>query len=106
MVNEDSGRWLAMAVMFFFASVALTLGLPAILTLFDRRGRRLGLAAVGVFTVGTIGTCGYAMLMVFFRALVEIGAVRARGARSRSPRTPAWRCSCTLDRRLLRRRRC
>jgi hypothetical protein len=29
-----------------------------------------------VFTIGTVGTCGYAMLQVFFRALVEIGALR------------------------------
>lgn len=74
-VSEASGQYLAMAVMFFFASVTLTFGLPAILSVFDRRGRRLGLVGVGVFTIGTVGTCGYAMLMVFFRALVEIGAL-------------------------------
>ena len=76
-VNQDGGRYLAMAVMFFFASVTLTLGLPAILSVFDRRGRRLGLVGVGVFTLGTVGTCGFAMLQVFFRALVEIGALRS-----------------------------
>jgi hypothetical protein len=75
-VDEASGQYLAMAVMFFFASVALTFGLPAILSVFDRKGRRLGLVGVGVFTIGTVGTCGYAMLQVFFRALVEIGALR------------------------------
>ncbi len=75
-VNEDGSRWLAMAVMFLFASVAMTLGMPAVLTLFNRRGRRLGLTAVVVFTIGAIGTCGYAMLMVFFRALVVADAVR------------------------------
>jgi len=74
-VNQDSGRYLAMAVMFFFASVALTFGLPAILSVFDRKGRKLGLVGVGVFTIGTVGTCGYAMLMVFFRALVVGGAI-------------------------------
>ena len=75
-VDQASGRYLAMAVMYFFASLALTLGLPAVLSLFERRGRRLGLLAVGVFTIGTIGTCGYAMLGVFFRALVVVGALR------------------------------
>lgn len=75
-VNEDGSRWLAMAVMYLFASVALTVGMPSVLTLFTRRGRRLGLTAVVVFTFGAIGTCGYAMLMVFFRALVEAEAVR------------------------------
>jgi hypothetical protein len=75
-VNQDSGRYLGMAVMFFFASVTLTFGLPAILSVFDRKGRKIGLLGVGVFTIGTVGICGYAMLQVFFRALVEIGALR------------------------------
>jgi hypothetical protein len=76
-VNEDGGRWLAMAVMYFFASVCLTLGLPSVLTLLTRKGRRLGLAALAVFSVGAIGTAGYAMLLVFFRALAMEGAVEA-----------------------------
>jgi hypothetical protein len=75
-VDQESARWLAMAVMYFLGSVALTLGLPAVLTLFERRGRKLGLLGVAVFAVGAIGTCGYAMLMVFFRALVVAQAVR------------------------------
>ena len=65
-----------MAVMYFFASVALTLGLPSVLTLFTRKGRKLGLTALAVFTVGAIGTCGYAMLLVFFRAMVVEGAIK------------------------------
>jgi hypothetical protein len=76
-VDEGSARWLAMAIMFFFASVAITLGLPSVLTLFSRRGRKLGLTAVAVFSVGAIGTCGYAMLLVFFRAMVKEGAVNS-----------------------------
>ena len=76
-VQEASGRWLAMAVMYFLASLSLTLGLPAVLTLLDRRGRTLGLIGLAVFTLGAIGTCGYAMLMVFFRALVGADAVRS-----------------------------
>jgi hypothetical protein len=74
-VTEESARWQGMAVMYTLASVALTLGLPALLTLFDRRGRSVALVAVVVFSVGAIGTCGYAMLMVFFRALVVTGAL-------------------------------
>ena len=76
--TEDGGRWLAMAVMYLLASITLTLGLPSVLTLFDSRGRRTGLAAVIVFSLGAIGTCGYAMLMVFFRALVAADAVRGQ----------------------------
>lgn len=69
-VNDDNGRWLAMAVMYFLGSVTITLGLPAVLTLFAGRGRKLGIVGVAVFSVGAIGTCGFAMLLVFFRAVV------------------------------------
>jgi hypothetical protein len=41
-----------------------------VLSLFVRRGRSLGLIAVGVFSVGAIGLSGFAMLMVFMRTLV------------------------------------
>lgn len=74
-VAQEGGRWLGMSVMYFGSSVALTLGLPSILSLFTRRGRRTGLVAVAVFSVGVIGTSGYAMLLVFFRALVKVGAI-------------------------------
>ena len=75
-VDEAGARWLAMAVMYFFASVSLTLGLPSVLSLFTRKGRKLGMTALAVFTVGAIGTCGYAMLLVFFRAMVVEGAIK------------------------------
>ncbi|MGZ6878215.1 MAG: hypothetical protein ACXVFR_17775, partial [Nocardioidaceae bacterium] len=58
---------------------AMTLGLPAVLSLFTRRARRLGLLAVGVLSLGVIGTAGYAMLMVFFRALVVKDLVKTGG---------------------------
>jgi hypothetical protein len=79
-VESSGGRWLAMAVMFFIASITLSLGLPAVLSLFEGRGRVTGLVAVSVFAVGTIGLSGYAMLMVFFRALVETDALKVSGA--------------------------
>jgi hypothetical protein len=78
-VAMAGGRWLGMSVMYFLASVTLTLGLPAILSLFTRRARRIGVVAVVVFAVGVIGTSGYAMLLVFFRALVKQGAIRSGG---------------------------
>ena len=78
-VDEQSARWLGMALMYFGAAVALTLGLPALLSVFVDRGRRLGALAVVVFSVGVIGTAGYAMLMVFFRALVKADALRPGG---------------------------
>jgi hypothetical protein len=75
-VAMAGSRWLGMAVMYFLASVTLTLGLPAVLSLFDVRARALGVLAVSVLAVGFIGTSGYAMLLVFFRALVREDAVR------------------------------
>lgn len=75
-VGREGGRWLGMSVMYFGASVAMTLGLPALLSLFVKRGRRLGLFAVSVFSIGVIGTSGYAMLLVFFRALVKAEALQ------------------------------
>ncbi|MGZ6753473.1 MAG: hypothetical protein ACXVEJ_08410 [Nocardioides sp.] len=74
-VQQEGGRWMAVAVIYFLASVALTLGMPAALTLFDRRGQRLSMVAAVVLAVGFLGTAGYAMLMVFFRSLVVTHAI-------------------------------
>lgn len=71
LADQGDGRWMLVAVLFFVASIALTLGLPAILTLFDERTAKLGLTAVAVFAVGCIGTAGYAMIIGFFRALLD-----------------------------------
>lgn len=75
-VTEDGGRWLGMSVMYFFASVAMTLGLPSLLSLFVDRGRRTGFVAVGVFAIGVIGLAGFAMLLVFFKALAGADAIQ------------------------------
>ena len=71
LVAENDGQYLGSSVMFFVAAVAMILGLPALLSLFTTRGRRIGLVAVGVFALGVVGIAGYAMLLVFFRAIVE-----------------------------------
>lgn len=78
-VEHADARWLGMAVMYFIASLTLCLGLPAMLSLFVTRGRRLGLLAVGTFAIGAIGLSGYSMLMVFFRALVDKDLLKGRG---------------------------
>lgn len=78
-VDEHGTRWLGTAVMFLLASIALTVGLPALLSLFDERGYTLGAIGVGLFVVGVIGTAGYAVILIFFRALVVADAVRADG---------------------------
>jgi hypothetical protein len=77
LANDDAGRWMAVALLYFASSVALVIGLPSILTLFDRRGFRTGLTAVGVFTIGCVGIAGFAMLLVFFRSLVVTHAISA-----------------------------
>lgn len=69
-VEQHDGRWLAVAMLYFGAAVALTVGLPAVLTLLESRGARIGLIATGVFAIGCIGTAGYAVLLVLIRALV------------------------------------
>jgi hypothetical protein len=66
-------RYLVVASMYFVAACALTLGLPSILTLFRRRNR-LGMVAVGVFVIGCLGIAGYAMLLVFVRAMAVTGS--------------------------------
>jgi hypothetical protein len=78
-VQEQSGIWLAAAAIDFVAAVCLTLGLPAVLALFDRRGRALGLAGAVALAFGFLGTAGYAMMLVFFRALVATDTITGRG---------------------------
>lgn len=77
-VEEQSGQWLTVAAILFIASVCLTLGLPAVLTMFEHRGWTLGMISGVVLEVGFIGTAGFAMLMVFFRSLVITDAIRDR----------------------------
>lgn len=78
-VQEQGGVWMAAATIYFLSAVCLTLGLPSVLTLVQRRGRTLGLISAVVLEFGFVGTAGYAMLMVFFRALVDTGTLVNRG---------------------------
>lgn len=74
--NANAGRWLAMAIMYFAGSVALTLGMPTLLSLFTGRGRTAGLLGVAVFSIGIVGMAGFGMLMVFYRALLVKDLIR------------------------------
>jgi len=87
MAESESGRWIAVAVLYFLAAVALTLGMPSILTLFLVRTTRFGLLAIGVFTIGCIGLAGFSMLLVFFRALAVNDAIQV-GALDRASSEP------------------
>ena len=78
-VQQQDGRWLAVAAMYFGAGVALTVGLPVVLTLLGPRGGRSGLLGTGLLAVGFVGTAGYAMLLVLFRALARTGSIEVGG---------------------------
>jgi hypothetical protein len=74
-VEQQDARWLVVAVIYFIAAVGLTLGLPSVMTLFEHRGQTLGLLSVLVLCMGFLGTAGYSMIMVFFRALAITGGI-------------------------------
>jgi hypothetical protein len=74
-VQREDERWLVVAIIYFIAAVGLTLGLPSVMTLFERRGRILGLWSALVLCMGFLGTAGYSMIMVFFRALAINGGI-------------------------------
>jgi hypothetical protein len=78
-VQEQGGQWMAAAVVLFISSICLSLGLPAIMTLLQRRGWTIGVVAAVVLEIGFIGTAGFAMLMGFFRALVNTQTIQAQG---------------------------
>lgn len=78
-IQSQGGVWMAAATIYFLSAVCLTLGLPSVLTLLQQRGRVLGLTSAVVLEFGFIGTAGYSMLMVFFRALVDTNTIVNRG---------------------------
>ncbi|MFL6004597.1 MAG: hypothetical protein ACJ72P_17460 [Nocardioides sp.] len=75
MTQSEAGLWLAVSILYFVAAIMLTLGMPSILTLFEARGARFGLTAVGIFAASAAGTAGFAMLLMFVRALVMNDAI-------------------------------
>jgi hypothetical protein len=78
-VQAQGAQWMAAAAVLFLSSICLTLGLPAILSLLQRRGWTLGMISGMVLEVGFIGTAGYAMLLAFFHTLVVTGTLRSQG---------------------------
>ena len=57
---------------FFLASVALTMGLPAILTLMPAKRQVVGLVWLWIWSIGTIGTSALAAFLILFRATVRV----------------------------------
>lgn len=75
LVRDNDSRWLAVCAIYFLAAAMLILGLPSLLTLLADRGRYLGFAGIVALAIGFLGVAGYAMLLVFFRALVVTDAL-------------------------------
>lgn len=70
-VQDESGRWIMASFAFFLASLGMTMGLPSVITLLGRRGRRTGMVGIGVWALGTIGLSGYAAMLILFRTMVD-----------------------------------
>jgi hypothetical protein len=79
-VEQSQSQWLITAGMYFLGGVLMTLGLPALLSLFVSRARSLGMVGTAVMALGTIGLAGFAMMLVFLRALVVQDRLRPGSA--------------------------
>lgn len=69
--EANAGQWTAMSMLWALSSIGLLLGVPSILTLFQRRGKVLGYIGGVVLAVGAVGLSGLAALAVLFRGLAE-----------------------------------
>jgi hypothetical protein len=71
-VRHEDAAWLMASAAFFLASVALTMGLPAILTLMPPRRQVVGMVGLWIWSIGTIGTSALAAFLILFRATVRV----------------------------------
>lgn len=71
-LDQQDAAWLMASASFFLASVALTMGLPAILFLVPARGHALAMVGLWIWGVGTIGTSALAAFLILFRATVRV----------------------------------
>lgn len=77
-LQASPDRWLLASAAFMYAAFALTLGIPTFLHLLNKRGRTTGQVGAVILAFGTIGTAGYAAMLILFRALVVHAVVGAR----------------------------
>lgn len=68
--ESQGSRWMMASFAFFLAGGALTVGLPSMLVLLTRRPRA-AVAALVLWSVGTVGTAAYAALLILFSAVVD-----------------------------------
>jgi len=76
-LRASPDRWLLASAAFLYAAFALTLGIPTFLHLLKTRGRTTGQVGAVILAFGTIGTAGYAAMLILFRALVLHAVVEA-----------------------------
>lgn len=69
-LRASPDQWLLAAAAFMYAAFALTLGIPTFLHMVKARGRTTVHVGAVIFGFGTIGTSGYAAMLILFRALV------------------------------------
>lgn len=68
-VEVRPDAWLTVSGLYALASVALVLGLPAVLSIFDVQGARAAVVGATFLVVGCFGTAAYAVLIAVYRAL-------------------------------------
>ena len=69
-----NNRCVAMAAALVLGSVALLMGLPALLAACADGARALGRLAVAVYSIGILGSIGYASLLLFLSARMGPGS--------------------------------
>lgn len=77
-LTASPDRWLLASAAFMYAAFALTLGIPTFLHMIKTRGRATAQAGALLFACGTIGTAGYAAMLILFRALVVHAVVEGQ----------------------------
>lgn len=76
-LEASPDRWLLASAAFMYSAFALTLGIPTFLYLLPKRGRTTGQVGAVILAFGTIGTAGYAAMLILFRALVVHAVIEA-----------------------------
>lgn len=71
-LDQQDAAWLMASASFFLSSVALTMGLPAILFLIPERRHVSAMVGLWIWGVGTIGTSALAAFLILFRATVRV----------------------------------
>ncbi len=71
-LDQQDAAWLMASASFFLASVALTMGLPAILFVLPPRRHVAAMVGMWIWAVGTIGTSALAAFLILFRATVRV----------------------------------